>query len=284
MQNLYNFDKLNFLTAGMPLTTGKGSYGRAFEILEEMNLDGMELEFVHGVRMSDDTRNLVKKAREDKNFILTAHAPFYVNLNSREEDKVDASVRRIIETAQAAKDTGAFSITFHAAFYLGQDKEIVFNQVKTQISKIVDVIKKENMNVWIRPETTGKSTQWGDLEEIVELSREFEGYVLPCVDFSHLHARSAGKFNTLDEFSKIFDTIGAKIGQYALDNFHGHLAGIEYTAKGEKQHLNLKESDMNYIDLLKVMKSFGIKGALVCESPNIEEDAKLLKDTYLSIN
>ena len=113
----------------MPLTTGKGSYGRAFEILEDMNLDGMELEFVHGVRMSEDTRNLVKKIREDKKFILTAHAPFYVNLNSREEEKVDASVRRIIETAQAACDTGAFSITFHAAFYLGQDKDIVFNQV-----------------------------------------------------------------------------------------------------------------------------------------------------------
>ena len=40
---------------------------------------------------------------------------------------------------------------------------------------------------------------------------------------------------------------------------------------------------MNYVDLLKVMKKFGIKGALVCESPNIEEDAKLLKSTYLSL-
>ena len=241
------------------------------------------MKFVHGVRMSEDTRNLVKKIREDKKFILTAHAPFYVNLNSREEEKVDASVRRIIETAQAACDTGAFSITFHAAFYLGQDKDIVFNQVKNQISRIVDVIKQENINVWIRPETTGKSTQWGDLDEIVELSKEFEGYVLPCVDFSHLHARSGGEFNTADEFSQILETIGSKIGQYALENFHGHLAGIEYTAKGERQHLNLKDSDMNYVDLLKVMKKFGIKGALVCESPNIEEDAKLLKSTYLSL-
>lgn len=51
MQN-FVFDKLNFLTAGMPLSTGKASYGRAFEILSELNLDGMELEFVHGVRMS----------------------------------------------------------------------------------------------------------------------------------------------------------------------------------------------------------------------------------------
>ena len=73
----------------MPLSTGKGSYPRAFEILNEMNLDGMELEFVHGVRMSDETRSFVNKTVKEKNLILTAHAPFYVNLNAKEEEKVD---------------------------------------------------------------------------------------------------------------------------------------------------------------------------------------------------
>ena len=277
------FEKLNFLTAGMPLSTGKGSYGRAFEILEEMSLDGMELEFVHGVRMSDETRNLVKSITKEKKLILTAHAPFYVNLNAREEEKVDASVQRIFETAAAGRDTGAFSITFHAAYYLGQDKEVVYNQVKTQISRIVELMEKENFKIWIRPETTGKGTQWGDLDEVIRLSKDFENIVLPCIDFSHLHARSAGEYNTYDEFSYILESIAKKIGRFALDNFHGHLAGIEYTQKGERQHLNLKESDMNYIDLLKVLKEFEVKGALVCESPNIEGDAKLLKETYLSL-
>ncbi len=277
------FDKLNFLTAGMPLTTGKGGYSRAFKILKEMELDGMELEFVHGVRMNDDTRSLVKEERKSKNLILTCHAPFYVNLNAREEEKVDASVQRIFETAAAARDTGAFSITFHAAYYLGQEKELVYNQVKAQIARLVKLMKKEKFKVWIRPETTGKATQWGDLDEIINLSKDFENIVLPCIDFSHLHARYGGKYNTYDEFSYILDSIANKIGRYALDNFHGHLAGIEYTQKGERQHLNLKESDMNYIDLLKVLKEFEVKGALVCESPNIEEDAKLLKETYLSL-
>lgn len=282
MQKSFNFDKLNFSTAGMPLSTGKGSYPRAFEILSDINLDGMELEFVHGVRMSDETRSFVNSAVKERNLILTAHAPFYVNLNAKEEEKVDASAQRIFETALAARDTGAFSITFHAAYYLGQEKDLVYKQVKRQISRIVEWMDSENFKVWIRPETTGKATQWGDLDEIINLSNEFE-YVLPCIDFSHLHARSAGEFNTYDEFSYILDAIGNKIGRYALENFHGHLAGIEYTAKGERQHLNLKESDMNYVDLLKVLKEFEVKGVLVCESPNIEEDAKLLKETYLAL-
>lgn len=282
MQSPYIFDKLNFTTAGMPRKTGKGSYPEAFEVIRDMNLDGMELEFVHGVRMSPEHRNFVKTHREQNNLAITAHAPFYINLNSKEEDKIEASVQRIIETAATAYEAGAFSITFHAAFYMGKDKETVYEQVKSKISVISDFLKKENINVWIRPETTGKGTQWGDLDEIVRLSKEFDN-VLPCIDFSHLHARSAGEFNTYDEFAKILETIGNEIGQYALDNFHGHLAGIDYGAKGEKKHLNLEESDMNYKDLLRAMKEFGLKGALVCESPNIEDDAKLLKMFYETI-
>lgn len=266
----------------MPLSTGKGSYGRAFEILEEMELDGMELEFVHGVRMSEETRGLVKKTAKDKNLFLTAHGPFYINLNAKEDDKVDASVQRVLDTAQAAYDTGAYSITYHAAYYLGTDKETVFNQVVRQTERIIKTLEQANINVWIRPETTGKATQWGDLDEVINLSKEFE-QVLPCIDFSHLHARSVGEYNTYDEFAFILERIGKELGQYALDNFHAHLAGIEYTAKGERQHLVVQESDMNYKDLLKALKAFDIKGVLVCESPNIEEDCKLFKDYYMSL-
>ena len=282
MQNLYKFDRLNFLTAGMPLATGKGSYDKAFTVLEELELDGMELEFVHGVRMNNSTRDLVKKLAADKKMFLTAHGPFYINLNSKEDDKVEASVQRVVDTAIAAKDTGAYSITYHAAFYLGKDKDEVFQQVRTQTERIISVLEKEGINVWVRPETTGKGTQWGDLDEIIALSKEFE-QVLPCVDFSHIHARTAGKYNTYDEFAYILDKIGTELGQYALENFHAHLAGIEYTEKGERQHLVIKNSDMNYKDLLRAMKDFDVKGVLVCESPNIEEDCKLFKDFYMSL-
>ena len=274
------FDKLNFITAGMPLRTGNGTYPDAFDILKEMKLDGMELEFVHGVRMKEEHREYVKSMSND--FAITAHGPFYINLNSREPEKIDASVQRIIDTVSVAFQAGAFSITYHAAFYMGQDKQTVFNQVKAQTKRITDILNKEKTEVWVRPETTGKGTQWGDLDEIINLSKEFEN-VLPCIDFSHLHARTNGEINSYNEFCSIFEKLGKELGSYALENFHGHLAGIEYTAKGEKNHLNLENSDMNYKDLLKAMKKFEIKGALVCESPNIEDDCKLLKDYYLSL-
>ena len=271
-------DKLNFITAGMPLKTGKGSYLEAFDILRDMNLDGLEMEFVHGVRISDKSKDIVKNASDE--FVFTAHGPFYINLNSQEEEKIDASVQRIIETVQVAQEVGAYSITYHAAFYMGKDKEDVYKQVSKQTQRIINAVG--NTDVWIRPETTGKATQWGDFEEIIRLSKEFEP-VLPCVDFSHIHARTAGEYNTYDEFAHVLDRIGTELGSSALENFHAHVAGIEYTSKGERQHLNLKDSDMNYKDLMKALKDFGVKGVVVCESPNIEDDAILMKDYYLSL-
>ena len=274
-------EELKFLTAGMPLRTDKKiGYANAFEVLKEMNLDGIEVEFVQGVRMSDKSRQIVKEA--SKNFTFTAHCPYYINLNAREQEKIDASIKRIVDTATVANEFGGYSITYHAAFYLGNEKDIVFKRVVERTAQIIEILEKENNKIWIRPETTGKGTQWGDVDEIIALSKEFP-QVLPCVDFAHVHARSGGGFNTYEDFCNILDKIATNLGDVAINNFHAHLAGIAYSEKGEKHHLPLQESDMNYKDLLKAFKKFDVKGAIVCESPNIEDDCKLIKDYYCAL-
>ena len=107
-----------------------------------MNLDGLELEFVRGVRISDKSRETVKAT----NKVITAHAPFYVNLNAREEEKIDASIQRIIETAETTNELGGYSITFHAGFYLGCDKETVYNQIKRGIEVITSELHLTQSN------------------------------------------------------------------------------------------------------------------------------------------
>ncbi len=270
-------DKLHFLTAGIP--SNAKDYSNAFEKLEELSLDGLEVEFVHGVRYSEKTRDFIL-ARNDK--LITHHGPYYINLNAKEPDKQEASIKRVLDTARAAKDLGAYSITYHAAFYLGEDAETVTKKMIERHSEIIQVLQEENNNVWIRPETTGKRSQWGTLDEIIAVSKEFS-QVLPCIDFAHIHAREDGKFNTYDEFCYILEHLGNELGEIALNNFHGHVAGIEYGSKGEKKHLIFEEADFNYKDLMKAFKKFDIRGAIVCESPNIEIDTKILKDYYLSL-
>ncbi|MCD8024356.1 MAG: TIM barrel protein [Candidatus Gastranaerophilales bacterium] len=269
-------NRLNFLTAGIPLSAK--DYTDGFKTLQNMGLNGMELEFVRGVRISEKSKQAVLS--RDENLVITSHAPFYVNLNSDDEEKIEASIARIIETAEMTESLGGWSITYHAAYYMGNSAENTFNKVVEGHKKIFSALN--NSKIWIRPETTGKKTQWGDIDEIIALSKEFER-VLPCVDFSHIYARETGAYNTYDEFCKIFDKVGKNLGSTALENFHAHIAGIEYTQKGERKHLNLEESDFNYKDLLCAFKAFGIKGVIVCESPNIEEDCKLLSDYYQSV-
>ena len=276
-------DKLVFATAGIPIKTIPRTYKAAFEHLQKLGLGGLEVEFVRGVNMPVSTQEEVRKLISESGMTLSAHGPFYINLNSQEEDKVEASIKRILETARVAKNFGGYSITFHAAFYLKQDKQDVYKTVRNKFEEIISTLNSEDNNIWIRPETTGKETQWGDLDEVIKISNEFE-QVLPCIDFSHLHARYAGtRYNTYDDFARVFERIGSEIGVYALENFHAHIAGIEYGAKGEKQHLMLEESDMNYKDLLKAFKDFNIKGLVICESPIMEDDAVLLKEYYDSI-
>ena len=272
-------DKLYFTTAGIPLGSQKNTYESGFELLDELGLDGLELEFVRGVRMSEVSRETVLEYSKRKDKVITAHAPFYINLNSKEEEKIINSIKYITDTALTAGSAGAYSITYHAAYYMGDDKDKTYKAVYDANEKIGEFLKENSIDIWVRPETTGKATQWGDLEEIVKLSKEFD-FVLPCVDFSHLHARYAGKVNTYDEFAHIFEFIGNELGQNALENFHAHIAGIEYSDKGEKKHLMLKESDFNYKDLMKAFADFKVKGVVVCESPVMEEDAVILKETY----
>jgi deoxyribonuclease-4 len=144
---------------------------------------------------------------------------------------------------------------------------------------IIGTLKSEGIEIWVRPELTGKASQWGDLGELIRISKDVE-MVLPCVDFSHLHARTAGGWNTYDEFCKIFEKIGTELGDVALKNFHAHVAGIEYTQKGERRHLMLDESDFDYKNLMRAFRDFGVKGVVVSESPDIEADAMLLQRTY----
>lgn len=271
-------NRLRFGTAGIPLSTFREksiNTMNGIRKVRELGLEAMELEFVRQVNISEETAPLVKEAAKQNDVALTCHGQYFINLNGTQEI-IDASMKRIYHAAKIASFCGAHSITFHAAYNMKQSPEAVYAKVKESMKKVIDALQDEGHTIFIRPETTGKPTQWGDLHEIVKLSQEVE-QVLPCIDFSHLHARTAGKNNTLEEFRGMLSLVESKLGRAALDNMHIHVSGIEFGEKGERNHLNLAESDLNYRDLLKAWKEFKIKGVVISESPNIEGDALVMK-------
>lgn len=276
-------DDLLFLTPGIPLSTKpvKNSLN-GLKRIKELGLDGMEIEYVRGVILDYPKLREMKAAAKQLGLILTAHAPYYINLCAKEKIKVDKSYEYILDTARALDAAGGYSVVFHAAYYLDRKPQEVYDAVRLHLEHLSAIAKKEALKVWLRPELMGKRSQFGTLEEIVQLAKEIGGNILPCVDFAHLHARTGG-FNTYEDFSKVFNYIGKELGDDALKNMHIHISGIFYSQKGEQKHAILRSSDLRYREFVKSLVDHGICGAVVCESPNGEGDALLLKKTWLSM-
>lgn len=102
------------------------------------------------------------------------------------------------------------------------------------------------------------------------------------MDFSHLFART-GKFNSEKEFDEVISTLKDELGADALGNMHIHMSGISSNSKGDLKHLNLPESNFNWQGLLNTLKKYDCRGYIICNSPNLEVDARMMKDYYMSL-
>ncbi|AEF96557.1 deoxyribonuclease IV [Methanotorris igneus] len=268
---------LKFGTAGIPINA-KSNYD-AITFLRKVGLNALELEFVRGVNMKEDyAKKLKSHAKED--VVLSAHAPYYINLNAKEEDKIEGSIRRIVNTAKITNVCGD-NVVFHPGYYLKKNKEEVYKKIVSNIKRILDIMEENKIKSMLRPETTGKISQFGSIDEIIDLCYELN--ILPCVDFAHIYARSLGKINDYNSFHNILSKIEDKLGKDAIKNMHIHMSGIDFGKGGERSHLPLKESKFNYKDVLKVLKDFDVKGVVICESPKLEYDALLMKKYYESL-
>ncbi len=273
--------KILFGTAGVPHSSPERSSVAGVRRVKELGLDAMELEFVRGVHMSRETAEEVKKAADEINVRLSVHAPYYINLNSKEVEKRKASVKRIYDSARVGYWAGAKIVTFHPAYYHELDSGEVLDTVEKQLRELLEKLKHEKIEIVVAPETCGKKSQFGSLEETLELCRRLKK-LRPMVDFSHLHARCNGCLGKKEDFLKQLDLIG-DINKDFLDELQMHVSGIEYGKTGERKHLNVDESDFKYRALMEALKEKKVSGTVICESPNIEEDALLMKKYYNSL-
>ncbi len=273
--------KLRFGTAGIPISSEKRDGVSGILRVRELNLSAMELEFVRGVGMKKETAKKLGDVAKKNDVLLTSHAPYFINLASNDEKKVEASIKRLLDTARICYLAGGYSVVFHAGFFQDMPPKRAYGRVRLGIKNVVDVLNDEGIGVWVRPETTGKPSQFSGLEDLIAISQEFEN-VLPCIDFAHLHARSAGRYNSEKEFCAVMDMMEGGLGKESLRNMHIHMSGIEYTEKGERRHIPLEESDMKWKELMKCLKKRKVAGVVISESPLIEEDALRMKNYYLN--
>lgn len=278
-------DLIFFGVGGVPHSAKPQSHPEAVRRLHTLGLGVYEMEFVHGVRIRPETCVEVKAAQAECGVHVTAHGPYYVNLYSLEEEKVEASRKRVLDTARALAACGGDGACFHAGFYQKRDPAEVHAFMTKQIGELADILEEEGCPVRLDPETTGKESQFGSLAELCEMGDALQGKNTGItIDFAHIHARTAGAMNTYDEFAGQLELMKDKLGKEALSSMHIHLSGIAYTEKGEAHHLELDDSDMNYEDLFRALIDFGASGRVVCESPALEYDALIMQKAYRRLN
>lgn len=271
---------LLFGTAGVPDSAPQTSSLSAIGHIHEMGLDCLEVEFVRGVKIGNDTAAKIREKAAALNIRLSVHAPYYVNLNSPEQGKRLQSHDYLLRSARMAFLCGAECVVFHAGYYGASAPDAAYEVIKRELREILSVLKSERNPVVLRVETMGKRSQFGSLDEALTICQEVDS-LQPCLDFSHIYARE-GKANSYLDFHRILRKVEKRLGRGALKKIHIHISGIDYNQRGEIKHLNLAESDFHYDEWIEALKDFEVEGMVICESPGRETDAKMLKKLYWS--
>lgn len=255
-------------TAGIP----RGAPGTVNGIkrVRELNLDCMELEFVRSVYLSETAAEKVRKAADENDIVLTCHGEYWINLNSKNPETVEASIKRVLNAARVGALAGAKSLTFHPGYRHGLPDEQIYKIIRDRIKNILKIAPK---SIRIAPECTGKDSQFGSWEELLKLHKEINCGI--CFDFSHIWARERGKV----DFNEVLNKIKKDYKWYK--DMHMHMSGIKYGNKGELNHQMFEDTEFPWQKVASLLSEKGFGGIIICESPNAEKDALILKE-YLT--
>jgi deoxyribonuclease-4 len=255
----------------MPIKFGPAGIGavkEAISNLEEyhkLGLRACEIAFTYGVyiKKKEDAEK-IGKAAERLGIELSIHAPYWINLNSSEKEKIEKSKERILKCCEVGEWLMAKKVVFHPGYYGKMEKKETFENIKKHILEIQEEIKKKKYKIKLAPETSGKINVFGTIDEIKELAEQTGSEF--CIDFAHVLAR----YKTYN-----FGEIKEKFGKY--ENWHVHFSGIEYGDKGEKHHKKTPEEEIKrLIENLPKNK----KIVIINESPTPIEDSVLSTSLY----
>ena len=259
--------------AGIPLSCKNCNTLEGVKKVAELGLSAMEVEFVRGVNLSREKARELGRIAEELNVELSVHAPYYINLASEDEEKVNASVKRILDSLDRAELMGAGIVVVHAGYY-GKDKEKAGEMIERKCAEIAEVIEKNSWKVKLGLETMGKQSQWGTLEEIARVCKRLRACA-PVIDFAHIYARNGGEIN----YPEILDTVK----KLRVGHVHSHFSGMEFTKTlaggNEKRHLPIKKArGPDFEALAREILRRKVSITIISESPILERDSLLMKE------
>ncbi|MEK6821285.1 MAG: TIM barrel protein [archaeon] len=275
--------KLWFGPSGIPLAAqGKGIV-KGIEMIPQLELDAMELAFVQSVYVtSEEKAKEVNEARKKAGIRLSVHAPYYINLNAQKPETMKASIERLYLACKMGGLCGAESVAVHAAFRHQDESKTIQKKIEDACEKIYERLDEDGIKIKIAPEFAGKLSQWGSLEEVMEIAKGSR--ISWCMDFGHAHATSKGSMTTKKKFDELLGRIEKFDAKY-LKDLHIQCCGITFSDKGEKYHTSFDspESTVDWKGMMESFKEYKVGGICISECPGQEKDALLLKKYYESL-
>ena len=250
---------------------------------KEMGLDCFEYSFGRGVNLSKQKAEQIGSSFSKEGIELSVHAPYFINFAGVEEEKVQNSYRYLLDSIEFAKIMGAKRVVFHPSTQGKLTRDEAVNLTKQRLEIVAEkIIQKGFDDMYVCPETMGKSAQIGTPLEIAEFCNIAPFYV-PCIDFGHVNARTNGSLKTTQDFLDVLNLTEQVAGRDKLEKLHIHFSKIMYTAKGEVKHLTFEDNEYgpNFEPLLEAIKIKNIEPFIVSESAGSQDvDAKAMKSWY----
>ena len=270
-----------FGTGGIPIECKGSSMAEGIAFVKKLGLGAIEWELVHGVNVKRASAEALGRKIRETGLRLSAHAPYYISLISHEHPKRKKSHSFILDTARVLHYAGGGKVVFHPGFYGKYSPKDAFEEMRGAMEFLVGEVKKEKLDVILAPEVTGKVSQWGSLEELLEMRGQVKGLGL-TIDASHVHARGNGRLDSKKGFEEMFDLIKS-FDKTIFDDLHVHFQGVRYSAKGELSHLELSSESPPFKPFAELLVEYKCSGTIISESPVLEADALRMKKTYDSL-
>ena len=257
--------------AGIPHSVkGKGTEA-GIERLRALGLEAMELQFGRNVYMTVEAAAASAVVAKKEDVSLSVHAPYYVNLTSKNEATRAKSKDWIVKSARVASALGATMVTIHAA------REVLPEVVAAGFRDMVRELKKEGISVPLGLETMGDEGEFGSLDDVLEVVRKVPGTAI-VIDIAHLYARTDGGLKTLADFEEVFD----RVDKVKKGGYHIHFSGIEHKNSREVRHLPLGEGGPDMDLFARALVGRKNDATVICESPLLETDALKLQKAVAS--
>ena len=255
--------------------------------LREEGLDAFEYQATRWGPKPQMKRESAEKLGDNANeqdVWLTVHGSYFVNLCGKEET-IEASKNRLVACVTAAEWMGAHTVVFHPGFYGKRSREEALKLCTKAMKEVIERLKALGITkVHIGPETTGKKSQLGSLNEILTLCESVE-QTEPAIDWAHIHARDGGLIKTKDDYAKILDEIEKRHGTEAVKNLHVHYTPVEFTEKGEKVHHTIAEPEYgpSFRPFAELIHELDLKPVVISESPVLDKDSIKMREVLLQI-